>query len=125
MPQPSPTPTQGILLQIESCLEQPLTGAIIGLLSLFVSVAGLAFTWYTWKATKRIEENIAKDWNLTREMQDEFALNSQLKAEKAIKEGKFVDEIVPVVIPQRKGEPKVFDQDEFPRFGATIEKPKF
>ena len=66
-------------------------------------------------------ENVAKDWNLTREMQDEFALNSQLKAEKAIKEGKFVDEIVPVVIPQRKGEPKVFDQDEFPRFGATIE----
>lgn len=67
-------------------------------------------------------ENIAKEWGLTREMQDEFALNSQLKAEKAIKEGKFVDEIVPVVIPQRKGEPKVFDQDEFPRFGSTIEK---
>ena len=66
-------------------------------------------------------ENIAKEWNLTREMQDEFALSSQLKAERAIKEGKFVDEIVPVVIPQRKGEPKVFDQDEFPRFGATIE----
>ena len=67
-------------------------------------------------------ENIAKEWGLTREMQDEFALNSQLKAEKAIKEGKFVDEIVPVVIPQRKGEPKVFEQDEFPRFGSTIEK---
>ena len=67
-------------------------------------------------------ENIAKEWGLTREMQDEFALNSQLKAEKAIKEGKFVDEIVPVVIPQRKGEPKVFAQDEFPRFGSTIEK---
>ena len=67
-------------------------------------------------------ENIAKEWGLTREMQDEFSLNSQLKAEKAIKEGKFVDEIVPVVIPQRKGEPKVFDQDEFPRFGSTIEK---
>ena len=67
-------------------------------------------------------ENIAKEWGLTREMQDEFAVNSQLKAEKAIKEGKFVDEIVPVVIPQRKGEPKVFDQDEFPRFGSTIEK---
>lgn len=67
-------------------------------------------------------ENIAKEWGLTREMQDEFALNSQLKAEKAIKEGKFVDEIVPVVIPQRKGEPKIFDQDEFPRFGSTIEK---
>ena len=67
-------------------------------------------------------ENIAKELGLTREMQDEFALNSQLKAEKAIKEGKFVDEIVPVVIPQRKGEAKIFAQDEFPRFGSTIEK---
>lgn len=67
-------------------------------------------------------ENIAKEWRLTREMQDEFSLNSQLKAEKAIKEGRFVDEIVPVIIPQRKGEPKVFAQDEFPRFGSTIEK---
>ena len=67
-------------------------------------------------------ENIAKEWGLTREMQDEFSLNSQLKAEKAIKEARFVDEIVPVIIPQRKGEPKVFAQDEFPRFGSTIEK---
>lgn len=67
-------------------------------------------------------ENIAKEWGLTRKMQDEFSLNSQLKAEKAIKEGRFVDEIVPVIIPQRKGEPKVFAQDEFPRFGSTIEK---
>lgn len=66
-------------------------------------------------------ENIAKEWNLTREEQDEFALNSQLKAEAAIKAGKFKDEIVPVVIPQRKGEPKVFDTDEFPRFGSKIE----
>ena len=66
-------------------------------------------------------ENIAKQWNLSREEQDEFALNSQLKAEAAIKAGKFKEEIVPVVIPQRKGEPKVFDTDEFPRFGATIE----
>lgn len=66
-------------------------------------------------------ENIAKEWNLTREEQDEFSVASQNKAEKAIKEGRFKDEIVPVVIPQRKGEPKVFDTDEFPRFGATIE----
>ncbi len=66
-------------------------------------------------------ENIAKQWNLSREEQDEFALNSQLKAEAAIKAGKFKEEIVPVLIPQRKGEPKVFDTDEFPRFGATIE----
>jgi acetyl-CoA C-acetyltransferase len=66
-------------------------------------------------------ENIAKEWNLTREEQDAFAAASQQKAEKAIKEGKFKDEIVPVVIPQRKGEPKVFDTDEFPRFGTTTE----
>ncbi|WP_024613951.1 acetyl-CoA C-acetyltransferase [Clostridium sp. Ade.TY] len=66
-------------------------------------------------------ENIAKEWNLTREEQDAFAAASQQKAEKAIKEGRFKDEIVPVVIPQRKGEPKIFDTDEFPRFGTTKE----
>ncbi|MDU7067566.1 MAG: acetyl-CoA C-acetyltransferase [Clostridium perfringens] len=67
-------------------------------------------------------ENIAQQWGLTREMQDEFAANSQMKAEAAIKAGKFKDEIVPVVIPQRKGDPIVFDTDEFPRFGTTAEK---
>lgn len=67
-------------------------------------------------------ENIAEQWGLTREMQDEFAANSQIKAEAAIKAGKFKDEIVPVVIPQRKGDPIVFDNDEFPRFGTTAEK---
>ena len=66
-------------------------------------------------------ENIVKEWGLTREELDEFSLNSQLKAEKAIKEGKFKDEIVPVMVPQRKGEPKVFDTDEGPRFGSTME----
>ena len=66
-------------------------------------------------------ENIVKEWGLTREELDEFSLNSQLKAEKAIKEGKFKDEIFPVMVPQRKGEPKVFDTDEGPRFGSTIE----
>ena len=66
-------------------------------------------------------EKKVKEWGLTREELDEFSLNSQLKAEKAIKEGKFKDEIVPVMVPQRKGEPKVFDTDEGPRFGSTIE----
>ena len=66
-------------------------------------------------------ENIVKEWGLTREELDEFSLNSQLKAEKAIKEGKFKDEIDPVMVPQRKGEPKVFDTDEGPRFGSTME----
>jgi acetyl-CoA C-acetyltransferase len=67
-------------------------------------------------------ENIAEQWNLTREEQDNFALKSQLRAEKAIKEGKFKDEIVPVEIPQRKGEPIIFDTDEYPKMGSTIEK---
>lgn len=67
-------------------------------------------------------ENIAEKWGLTREMQDEFALSSQLKAEKAVKEGRFKDEIAPVEIPQRKGDPIVFDTDEFPKFGSTMEK---
>lgn len=66
-------------------------------------------------------ENIAEKWGLTREEQDAFSAASQQKAEKAVKEGRFKDEIVPVVIPQRKGEPKVFDTDEFPRFGTTAE----
>lgn len=65
-------------------------------------------------------ENLAEKFNITREEQDEFALRSQNNAEKAIKEGKFKDEIVPVIIPQRKGDPLVIDTDEYPRFGATI-----
>lgn len=67
-------------------------------------------------------ENIAEQWGITREMQDEFSAASQNKAEKAIKEGRFKDEIVPVEIPQRKGDPIVVDTDEFPRFGTTAEK---
>lgn len=66
-------------------------------------------------------ENVAEQWNITREAQDKFALESQLRAEKAIKDGRFKDEIVPVEIPQRKGNPIVVDTDEFPRFGSTIE----
>lgn len=67
-------------------------------------------------------ENIAKRWSITREEQDEFALKSQLKAEAAQKSGKFRDEIVPVIIPQRKGDPIVVDTDEYPRHGTTLEK---
>ncbi len=67
-------------------------------------------------------ENIAEQWEISREKQDEFALNSQLKTEKAIKEGRFKDEIVPIEIPQRKGSPIIFDNDEFPKMGLNIEK---
>ncbi len=67
-------------------------------------------------------ENVAEQWGLTREQLDEFAVKSQEKAEAAIKAGKFKDEIVPVEIPQRKGDPIVFDTDEHPKFGTTMEK---
>lgn len=67
-------------------------------------------------------ENVAEKYGLTREEQDEFSAWSQQKAEAAIKEGKFKEEIVPVIIPQRKGEPIIFDTDEFPRAGVTAEK---
>jgi len=66
-------------------------------------------------------ENIAQRWNITREMQDNFSLSSQLKTEKAILEGKFKDEIVPISIPQRKGDAIIFEQDEYPKFGSCIE----
>jgi len=66
-------------------------------------------------------ENVAERYGITREEQDRLAYESQTKAEKAIKSGRFKDEIVPVEIPQRKGEPKVVDTDEHPRFGTTLE----
>ncbi|MBP1965079.1 acetyl-CoA C-acetyltransferase [Paenibacillus aceris] len=66
-------------------------------------------------------ENIAEHHRLSREEQDEFAAWSQLKAEQAIASGRFKDEIVPVAIPQRKGDPMQFAQDEFPRAGTTAE----
>ena len=67
-------------------------------------------------------ENVAEQWGITREELDEFAVISQNRAEEAVKAGKFKDEIVPVEIPQRKGDPIVFDTDEYPKFGASIEK---
>jgi acetyl-CoA C-acetyltransferase len=66
-------------------------------------------------------ENVAERYKVSREDQDAFGLRSQLLAEKAIKEGKFKEQIVPVEIPQKKGAPKIFDTDEHPRFGTTPE----
>lgn len=66
-------------------------------------------------------ENVAERYNLTREMQDQFALGSQEKAHAAIKEGRFKDEIVPVSVPQRKGDPLIFETDEHPRM-TSLEK---
>jgi acetyl-CoA C-acetyltransferase len=67
-------------------------------------------------------EYTAKKANLTREMLDEYAANSQQKASKAIEAGKFKEEIFPIEIPQRKGDPIIFDTDEGPRPGTTAEK---
>jgi acetyl-CoA C-acetyltransferase len=66
-------------------------------------------------------ENLAQKYGLTREEQDAFAAASQQKTEAAQKAGKFDDEIVPVEIPQRKGDPIVFKEDEFPRHGTSAE----
>jgi acetyl-CoA C-acetyltransferase len=66
-------------------------------------------------------ENVAAKYGISREDQDVFALASQQKAEAAIKSGRFKDEIVPVLIPQRKGDAVAFDTDEHPRFGTTLE----
>jgi acetyl-CoA C-acetyltransferase len=65
-------------------------------------------------------ENVAKQWQITRQQQDEFAVASQNKAEAAQKAGRFKDEIVPVTIKTRKGD-VVVDSDEYPRHGTTLD----
>jgi 3-oxoadipyl-CoA thiolase len=67
-------------------------------------------------------ENVAEEFNVSREDQDQYALTSQQRAVAAIKAGKFKDEIVPVTIPQRKGDAVVVDTDEHPRPETTLEK---
>ncbi len=66
-------------------------------------------------------ENVAEKHGITRGDQDALSLKSQQNAEQAIKSGRFKDEIVPVLVPQKKGDPKVCDTDEHPRFGTTME----
>jgi len=66
-------------------------------------------------------ENVAKEYGISRQTQDAFAAASQNKAEAAQKAGRFKDEIVPVMIPQRKGEPVAFADDEFIKAGTTVE----
>ncbi|WP_341931994.1 acetyl-CoA C-acetyltransferase [Streptococcus pluranimalium] len=66
-------------------------------------------------------ENVAEKYNITREQQDSFAVHSQRKAVVAVKAGRFKEEIVPVSVPQRKGDPVLFDTDEYPRENASLE----
>ena len=68
-----------------------------------------------------VAEILAEEWQVSREEQDAFALRSQERAIRAIEAGYFKEEIVPVVLPQKKGEPVVFDRDEHPR-ATTLEK---
>lgn len=67
-------------------------------------------------------ENLSNKYEISREQQDEFAAESQRKAVEAIESGRFDDEILPIDIPQRKGDPVRFDKDEHPRKGTTAEK---
>lgn len=67
-------------------------------------------------------ENVAEQWGLTREELDEFSVTSQNRAEAAVAAGKFKDEIVPVEIPQKKGDPIIFAEDEHLTRGTTMEK---
>lgn len=67
-------------------------------------------------------ENLCEHYKLTREEMDEFAAWSQQKAQAAIEKGLFKDEILPVSIPQRKGDPVIFDTDEYVKPGTTVEK---
>jgi acetyl-CoA C-acetyltransferase len=67
-------------------------------------------------------ENLAERYGISREEQDKFSLLSQQRACKAIQEGRFIDEITPVVVPQKKGEAKIVHTDEHPRPDATLEK---
>jgi acetyl-CoA C-acetyltransferase len=66
-------------------------------------------------------ENVAELYEISREDQDRFALLSQQRAERAIKSNKFREEIVPVTVHQNRGDPLIFDTDEHPRFGTTLD----
>lgn len=66
-------------------------------------------------------ENLVKKYNISREEQDEFALKSQQKMAIAMEEGRFDEQIVPITVPVRKGDPYIFDKDEHPRPNTTIE----
>jgi acetyl-CoA C-acetyltransferase len=67
-------------------------------------------------------DNVARQFNVSREAQDEFALQSQRRAVDAIDAGRFRDEITPVVLPQRKGDPIIFEVDEYPKRDTNLDK---
>ena len=84
---------------------------------------GLAVNWPEAYSSMGITaELVAERYQISRQAMDEFATESNRRAADAISQGRFKDEIIPVQVPQRRGDPIIFDTDEFPRFGTTIEK---
>ncbi len=77
-----------------------------------------AFNYYHMGTTA---ENVAEKYGITREEQDQFSFESQQKAKAAMESERFKDEIIPVLVPQKKGDPIVFDKDEYPRPDTTLE----
>lgn len=67
-------------------------------------------------------ENLAEKYSISREEQDGFALRSQQFACRAVKDGRFKEEITPVLVPTRKGGTEVFDRDEYPKADTSLEK---
>ena len=67
-------------------------------------------------------ENLAEQWKVSRESQDEFSYQSQMRAIKATQSGRFKEEIIPVMVPQRKGDPVAFEIDEHPRADTSLDK---
>jgi len=66
-------------------------------------------------------ENIAEQFNISRQQQDEFAVNSQAKADAARKQGRFANEVVPLEVPQKRGPAAIFERDEYPRPGTSMD----
>ena len=77
-----------------------------------------AFNYYHMGTTA---ENVAEKFGISREEQDQFSFDSQQKTKAAMESGKFKDEIIPVIVPQKKKDPIIFDQDEYPRPDTTLE----
>ncbi|MEO5952786.1 MAG: 3-oxoadipyl-CoA thiolase [Chloroflexia bacterium] len=109
-------------------MSKPSDGFPRGDLKMFDTTIGWRFTnqaladMYYPFSMGETAENVAERWHISREDQDAFAAESQRRATSAIAEGRFRDEITPVIMPQRKGDPIIFDTDEHPRADTTLEK---
>jgi len=109
-------------------MAKPAVGFPRGEVRLFDTTLGWRFTnpalaeMYEPFSMGETAENVAQRFGITREEQDQFALRSHRLAIQAITEGRFKDEIVPVVIPRKDGDPVVVDRDEHPRADSTVEK---